>query len=244
MVFTTHNERNRVVSCQLTLSLHLNLGASLFAVKTHRRNAISQLQAHWDPIAPSIRHSSGRRAECVFARGNESRGQNKQPFQVTGAHTKRTWTKLHSCSCSSFQPVPRLKRWTMAWRWHPPWAGCTGRGSCVISTVTQTLITASGKRLTPRDSELSDLLVSRNTRSIRGGAGCRFPRSSARGVSSPPPHFYTNIWNQLKVAEHIWNGSKSVTCPPLIRKCQQTENVSTEEISYKKIMTNPISTAK
>lgn len=66
MVFTTHNERNRVMSCQLTLSLHLNLGASLFVVRTHRRNAISQLQAHLNTIAPSIRHSSRRRAECVL----------------------------------------------------------------------------------------------------------------------------------------------------------------------------------
>lgn len=54
------------MSCQLTLSLHLNLGASLFVVRTHRRNAISQLQAHLDTIAPSTRHSSRRRAECVL----------------------------------------------------------------------------------------------------------------------------------------------------------------------------------
>lgn len=54
------------MSCQLTPSLHLNLGASLFVVKTHRRNAISQLQAHLDTIGPSIRHSSRRWAECVL----------------------------------------------------------------------------------------------------------------------------------------------------------------------------------
>lgn len=66
-----------------------------------------------------------------------------------------TWGAEPSCwaACWGSAPWPWYSGaslgpgpWTMAWRWPPPWAGCTGSALCATLTVKKTRIPVSGIR--------------------------------------------------------------------------------------------------